>query len=204
MPLDRLHMTALEVAHSLTESEIERVLQIMKPMIPKIADYPFNHRAKLVKPSLSYDTQAIALSFLPASDEAMPEALDGSANVYTYHHLRRDLYDRCKSTGVAIGSRYVAPSAHLTLARFVTKGNLVGGDQSQIPNLVGMAKWVSHLEDINTWLRDEYWPGGGSATETEGEWVVGDERGLECRVGTVWYGGGRSVSVGKSFKVSAP
>lgn len=197
-------MTALEVAHSLTESEIEGVLHIMEPMIPKITDYPFDHRAKLVKPSLNYDTQAIALSFLPASDEAMPEALDGSAIQYTYHHLRRDLYDRCKSSGVAIGSRYVVPSAHLTLARFVTKENLAKGDQSQAPSSAEMIKWVSRLEDINTWLQDEYWPESRSATKTEGEWVVGDERGLDCRVGTVWYGGGRSVSVGKSFTISPP
>lgn len=203
MPLECLHMTALEVAHSLTESEIGELLRIMEPTVSKITDYSFDHRARLIKPLLSYDNQAIALSFLPASDETMSDAIDGNADSYTYHHLRRDLYDLCKRTGVDVGSRYVVPSAHLTLARFVTERNPGGDDEGQISSSSAeMIKWTNQLEEINSWLKEQYWPESRSATTAEGEWVVGDERGLECRAGTVWYGGGRSVHVGRGFTVS--
>ena len=189
MPLECLHMTALEVAHSLTESEINDLLKALEPTLAEITDFPFDHRAKLIKPFLSYDDQAIALSFLPASDNADP---------YTYHHFRRDLYELCKSTGVAVGSRYVVPSAHLTIARFVKARN--PGEEE--PGLASMVEWVSHFEDINAWLKEEYWPESRSAARAEAEWVVGEERGLDCRAGTVWYGGGKSVHVGKSFTVT--
>lgn len=202
MPLDCLHMTALEVAHSMTESKIEELLRIMKPTVSHITDYSFDHRVRLFKPLLSFDNQAIALSFLPAPNENSPGASIGDENAYTYHHLRRDLYDLCENTGVAVGSRYVVPSAHLTIARFVTERNADGDDQNQLSRSEGMAKWVSHLEEINTWLKDEYWPESKSATKVQGDWIVGEERGLDCRAGTLWYGGGRSVHVGKGFTVT--
>lgn len=202
MPLECLHMTALEVAHSLTESEIGEMLRIMEPMVTHITDYPFDHRARLIKPLLSYDNQAIALSFSPTSDEHMSDALDGNAYPYTYHHLRRDLYDLCKRSGVDVGSRYVVPSAHLTLARFVTERNPGGDGKGQVSGPAGIVKWINQLEKINSWLKEQYWPESRSGTAAEGEWTVGEEKGLECRAGTVWYGGGRSVQVGRGFTVS--
>ena len=202
MPLECLHMTVLEVAHSLTESEIGEMLRIMEPTVTHITDYPFDHRARLIKPLLSYDNQAIALSFSPTSDEHMSDVIDGNDNPYTYHHLRRDLYDLCKRTGVDVGSRYVVPSAHLTLARFVTEQNPGRDGEGQISSSAGIIKWIDQLEKINSWLKEQYWPESGSGTTAEGEWIVGEETGLECRAGTVWYGGGRSVQVGRGFTVS--
>ena len=38
----------------------------------------------------------------------------------TYHHLRSALHSRITRSGVPIASRYVVPSAHITLARYVT------------------------------------------------------------------------------------
>lgn len=38
----------------------------------------------------------------------------------TYHHLRASLHSRITAFGVPITSRYVVPSAHITLARYVT------------------------------------------------------------------------------------
>lgn len=107
MPLPNLHMTALEITHSLTAPEIHSLVETMQPIIPTMCNYLLDHHAPLVKPILSYDSSALALSFLP--DEC---------SSYTYHHLRRDLYDL--ATGgytdpkVKIESRYVVPSAHIT------------------------------------------------------------------------------------------
>ncbi|KAI4136567.1 MAG: hypothetical protein LQ341_005547, partial [Variospora aurantia] len=108
-------MTALEITFSLTAPEISTFIHQLSPAIPAITDYTHSHSARLVKPMLSYDTAAIALSFVPAA-----EAEDG----YSYHHLRRDLYDLATSTGVEVASRYVVPSAHLTVARFVNQDDV--------------------------------------------------------------------------------
>jgi hypothetical protein len=31
------------------------------------------------------------------------------------------------------------------------------------------------------------------------EWLVGDGKGLDCREGALWYGGGQTVRLGKGF-----
>jgi len=113
MPPENLHMTTFEIAQSLTKEEIDGRLATVLSRLEDITDYTFTHRTKLVKPMLSYDASAIALTFVPDSAKA--------EKVYTYHHVRRDLYNICKSTGVAINTRYVLPSAHLTIGRLVTE-----------------------------------------------------------------------------------
>lgn len=204
MPLECLHMTALEVAHSMAESQIEQLLGILKSKVSDITNYTFNHQAALFKPLLSYDNQAIALSFLPTSNESILDALTGDETAYTYHHLRRDLYQLCESAGITVGSRYVVPSAHLTIARYVTERKPDADDDEQISRSEIVGKWVNQLEGINTWLKEEFWPDSRSANKAQGDWVVGEERGLDCRAGTLWYGGGRSVLVGKGFTIPRP
>ena len=46
MPIDCLHMTTLEITHSLTELEIETLVENLKPSIPVVS--------KLVKSLLLY------------------------------------------------------------------------------------------------------------------------------------------------------
>ena len=196
MPLDCLHMTVLEITHSKAEPEIEHIVNSMDGKIAEIADFTYNHRARLVKPMLSYDAAAIALSFLPAAGEGLPEAKAADADTYTYHHLRRDLYGLCESAGVEVASRYVVPSSHLTIARFVTQKDISGKDgngidRAQVEGLVGK------LEEINAELRSKYW--SEDSWIGEGSWVVGEEKGLVNRRGTLWYGGGHSHYEGKGF-----
>lgn len=194
-------MTALEITHSLTASEIEGLVTQLRPMIEQMTDYTFRHRSRLVKPKLSYDAQAIALSFLPAAGEppASPERLGTDGDRYTYHHLRRDLFTLAQSTGVRVASRYVVPSAHLTIARFVTtEGFEMDGGRVDHESV---AKLVEKIEEINRWLEAEYWPKEAEGSvKVGGEWIVGQEKGLECRKGTLWYGsGGETVRLGKGF-----
>ncbi|KIH86714.1 hypothetical protein SPBR_08552 [Sporothrix brasiliensis 5110] len=239
MPTNRQHMTALEITHSKTPAEAFAVVDKMaKSMtqataddgsltaesgIASIVNYPYAHRARLVKPMLSYDLSAVALSFVPAAGEpraspapippAQNTAVDAVGDAYTYHHLRRDLFDRAQATGVEVASRYVVPSAHITLGRFI------GQDDHATPE--ARQAWVDTLDEINAWLEKEVWDKVWELSETDsdiagvsgyrkpdlppphrrlvGEWVVGQERGLDARTGALWYGGGRSVMVGQGF-----
>ncbi|KAI9793645.1 MAG: transport between ER and Golgi ATPase protein [Peltula sp. TS41687] len=202
MPLDCLHMTTLEVTHSRSAEEIAELVRILRPYASDITDYIYDHRARLIKPILSYDSSAIALSFLPAAGEG--HGRSSGEDHYTYHHLRRDMYDLCCKAGVVVDSRYVVPSSHLTIGRFVTSKDMAtdGTDKEHSqPDPEKMKKWVEKLEEINHWLRDEYWPEGDdpSSYDTEGEWKVGEEKGLDCRFGTLWYGGGETLRLGKGY-----
>ena len=156
-------MTALEITHSLTAPEIEALVEKMLPDVPEIADYTYTHRARLVKPLLSYDAQALALSFLPANGEPGSSREEGGHDdAYTYHHLRKDLFDRAQATDVKVASRYAVPSAHLTIARFISKKGFETAegevDRGQVRKLVTM------IEKINRWLEAEYWPRAVSYT----------------------------------------
>ena len=196
MSPDCLHMTTLEVTHSLTAQEIGELLHTLRPKAAEITDFTLDHHARLVKPLISYDAAAMALSFLPASGEGVEQHEDS----YTYHHLRRDLYNLTKSSGVTITSRYTVPSAHLTIGRFVTQEDLVvrkNGDL--VPDPSKMKGLVEVMEAVNDWLKDKYWPKKGESIPQGGEWKVGQEKGLDFRQGTLWYGGGETIRLGAGF-----
>lgn len=194
-------MTALEITHSLTEEEIENILVPLRTKVSEITDYTFDHRARLIKPMLSYDSAAIALSLLPAAGEGLDGGRTLTEDNHTYHHLRRGLYQLCKESGVAIASRYTVPSAHLTIGRFITQADFSTTDQdgSGGPDLEKRMEWITVIEGINSWLQDEYWPKGNGTIRSGGEWIVGKEKGLDCRKGSLWYGGGETVQLGKGF-----
>jgi hypothetical protein len=196
-------MTTLEITHSLpTAADVDAIIAQLQPVIQTIVDYPASHPARLIKPLLSYDQAAIALSFVPAGGEALsssslctPTTLSASTDKYTYHHLRRDLYAIARSTGVVIDSRYIVPSAHITIGRFLVQTDHATREK--------MDSWVRGIEDINVWLQDEFWPkreeaqGYGETIEKGGEWIVGHHQGLELRKGQLWYGGGETITSGK-------
>ena len=186
MPIDCLHMTVLEVAHSRTEEAISKVVEVMESSVASITDHTFSHRAHLVEPMVSYDTSAIALSFLPAADEKE------SGPAYTYHHLRRDIYNKIRATGVDVASRYVVPSSHLTIARFVNQKDFKG-HEDQAVDQTKVKILVDKLDEINSGLQANHW------SKHLGEWTIGEEKGLVCRRGTVWYGGGESQHEGRGF-----
>lgn len=203
MPLDRLHITAMEVTHSKTAGEIDHLVDILRPSAQIIADYPAQHRARLIKPMISYDSAALALSFLPAAGEALHHDRTPEQDAYTYHHLRRDLHSLITKAGVEVGSRYVVPSAHLTIARF-NSPNPFGDDPLDAQAGLEIKKrkhWISEIEMLNKWLEAEYWPHPANDHHKEimpgGEFIVGEEKGLDFRKGRLWYGGGETVYLGK-------
>lgn len=180
-------MTALEITHSLTAPEIDELVEQIRPGIPSITDYPYTHRARVVKPSLSYDAQAFALSFLPAAGE--PCTADPSRNSqddeYTYHHLRRDLYALSSATGVKVASRYVVPSAHLTVGRFIKTSDTETAEGKV--DHARMQKLAKTVDEINEWLKANFWPVEGKGIKAGGEWIVGEGKGLDSRKGMLWY-----------------
>lgn len=148
---------------------------------------------------ITYDGSALALSFLPAipyskrshSATRRPEYEDES---YTYHHLRSDMWSLFNAQAVPIASRYVVPSAHMTIARFLSGEDTSTDGVCDASKMVGVVK---KIEEINTWLGEEF--SGENDPEGKGMWTVGEEEGLCFRVGTVWYGGGESLREGQTI-----
>ena len=208
MPIENLHMTAMEVTHSLTAPEIASLVGKLKPVCKEIADLPSqpDHQARLIKPMVSFDAAGLALSFVPAAGEALITGREAKDDGFTYHHLRRTLYEEISSAGIIIGSRYVVPSAHLTIARFNSPNPFAAEEEGVMNGKVGVSaenrqKLIDGIEAINKWLRKEFWSeGGGDApSQPGGEWIVGEGKGLDFRQGQLWYGGGETVYLGKGI-----
>lgn len=193
MPSHSQHMTVLEITHSKTPSEISILKETLSSIIPTAVNISSQNsikRARLIKPLIGYDASALALSFVPAASEK---------DTYSYHHLRRDVF-ALASEKVKIESRYVVPSAHLTIGRFIDISDFAPAGKSEGIDASPMAKLVEVIEEINAWLIEEYWPKDDDGTIGEGgEWRVGEGKGLDCRFGRLWYGGGESVMVGEGF-----
>jgi vesicle-fusing ATPase len=201
MPIDNLHMTVMEVAHSKTEGEISQLMDILHAHCKEICDHTNTHRSRLIKPLLSYDSAALALSFVPAAGETLSQGRSAADDEYTYHHLRRDTYAGLIEAGIQVGSRYVVPSAHLTIARF-NSPNVFGGDPLDGSIALDPKKrkhWINEIEIINRWLEAEYWPKESGNIKPGGEWIVGEEKGLDFRNGRLWYGGGQTIYLGQGF-----
>lgn len=224
MPTYCMHMTALELIHSRTPKHTASSIAAIRAHVPQLANYTFTHRARLVKPMISYDLSAFAVSFLPADGEpplspepaipypsppravttvdmptptppavppggAASSAVRRRRDAYTYHHLRRDLWGAARAVGAEVESRYQVPSAHITLGRYLGQRDHETAEMRE--------SWVRKIDEINAWLESEVWD--VDAGEFVGEWVVGHERGLDFRIGAVWYGGGRTVMLGEGF-----
>lgn len=203
MPPHRMHLTTLEITHSRTPAEIDQIVTQMRPTIPALASFTFAHRSRLVRPMVSYDLAAFAVSFLPAAGEpvtspppaaAAAAASDGGGqhevdDSYTYHHLRRDVFDLARTTGVDVDSRYVVPSAHITLGRYLT--------QEDHATPAARERWTRAIDEINAWLEKEVWD--SAEASFLGEWIVGQEKGIDARSGRLWYGGGRTIMMGEGF-----
>ncbi|POS68728.1 hypothetical protein DHEL01_v212877 [Diaporthe helianthi] len=197
MPPHRMHLTTLEITHSRTAAEIDEIVAQMRPSIPALANLTLAHRSRLVKPMVSYDLAAFAMSFLPAAGEAVTSPVPDSGggggaldDKYTYHHLRRDAFDLARAAGVDVGSRYVVPSAHITLGRYLTQEDHATAEARE--------RWTRAIDEVNAWLEGEVWDSADAAAFV-GEWIVGQEKGIDARCGRLWYGGGRTIMMGEGF-----
>lgn len=191
-------MTTLEMMSARTAPEVDELIAFLQENAPlqDVVNYTLAHRARLGRPIVSYDASALALSFVPITEKMEGESASTDDRNYTYHHLRSDLYDLVTQSGCQIGARYNVPSAHLTIARFTIP---VGGDLSkELESLCERAaKLVEKIEDINQELSSDHWRRFGHPSR--GEWIVGQERGLELNKGVAWYGTGSPVLTGEGI-----
>ncbi|GAA86383.1 unnamed protein product [Aspergillus luchuensis IFO 4308] len=205
-PPEQLHMTTLEIASCRPEPEVEGLVSHLQGsgVVPKLVDFLFHHRTRLVKPMISYDATAMALSFVPAAGEETTTAHNVDGDGYTYHHLRRDASSIVTATGLQMKPRYIALSAHITIARFITRDGFVIDNpneaEDEAVDHARVAALVERVEKINEMLRTKYWFQGDGAISGKGEWLVGQEKGLEFCKGTSFYGGGKAVVAGKGFQ----
>lgn len=202
MPSDHLHMTTLEIISARTVSEVEAIVSSLKQSgsLHDIVNYTLSHRARLVKPMVNYDASAIAVSFVPAARGAANNPQSAEGDKYTYHHLRSELFDIVTGNGCPIASRYTVPSAHLTIARFITQDGFLleeSGPEGSFVDRERIALLVDTIEKINRRLQTSYWQ--REYARSRGEWVVGQEKGLELVKGRTWYGKGDSVLIGEGF-----
>jgi hypothetical protein len=85
-------------------------------------------RARLIKPMLSYDSAALVFELCVNGWGRLDVWEDYRRRFITPTTIfRRDLYAAITEAGVNVGSRYVAPSAHMTIAR-PNSPNVFGGD----------------------------------------------------------------------------
>ncbi|OQD89308.1 hypothetical protein PENSOL_c064G00485 [Penicillium solitum] len=156
VPPHHLHMTTLEIRSSLTGPEIDEITSSleMTGSVAELANYTLTHRARLVKPVISYDTSAIALSFVPAAGEEDHSVYSGKDDQFTYHHLRSDLYNIVTQSGCPIAARYTVPSAHITIARFIAPSGAKEGESDPPKEFEKKASnLIAKIEDLNHELR---------------------------------------------------
>ncbi|KAJ5617411.1 Ribosomal protein L44e [Penicillium hordei] len=184
VPPHHLHMTTLEIRSSLTGPEIDEITSSleMTGSVAELANYTLTHRARLVKPVISYDTSAIALSFVPAAGEEGCSVYSGKDDQFTYHHLRSDLYNIVTQSGCPIAARYTVPSAHITIARFIAFSGTKEGESDSPKEFEKKALGlIDKIEDLNHELRSNVWWRLGDPSQ--GQWVIGHEKGLELMKG---------------------
>ncbi|KAJ7759399.1 RNA ligase/cyclic nucleotide phosphodiesterase [Mycena maculata] len=192
-PRSTLHMTALEMTHSRTADEIALLVNQLRDVAPSIVNHPVGHRTRLIKPFLCFNTIAVALTFIPAVEVSAP----GHINPYTYHHMRRDLFDHARTSGAEIGSRYAVPSAHITIGRYIRTEDF---ETDGKVDLKKANRLVERIDEINALLERELWPKEDGSIAAGGEWIFGEQKGLEWHTGPVWYGsGGETLLVGEGF-----
>ena len=139
---------------------------------------------RLVRPMLTFDQRGIALTFVPAA-----------AKPYTYHHLRAALQAHALRSGLAIDTCYTAPTAHVTIARFVGTGAFFERDGSGGDAVAAAARhFVEVVQQINEELRAGWETEEGGEEERVGSWTVGGEKGLEYQLGYLKFGRGTEVA----------
>jgi hypothetical protein len=161
IPRADLHLSVIELSHRHTVPQLRNVLdQIGSSRIQDILDQvsTLSTKPELVSPTVSFDRMGIALNYLPS---------DG--NPYTYHHLRSDMHAMALESGVKIDMCYTAPSAHITIGRFI--------DNQFFETAEARAKFVDLVKEFNK----------VQVREQDG-WVVGENEGLEVQLGYLKFG----------------
>lgn len=145
-PNEYLHMSVLEIDNTSTKKRIKEIVNILLSHIGRLITAA-NDGPELDNPLICFDANAIALTFT---------SVDKSHTKY-----RLELFDSITSCGVDIRPRYHAPSAHITIIRFVED---LGEDDLMV--------LLNRIQVINNSLVNT-------------KWKVSD---CEFNYGLIWYG----------------
>ncbi|TGZ82199.1 hypothetical protein EX30DRAFT_218179 [Ascodesmis nigricans] len=182
MPPTHLHMTVLEALHSVTTEEVNTAISKLPHGVndlQEITDSLVNgarQKVLLTSPRVGFDGSALAVGFIPVYEEDLGKGEGEKTKWYSYHHLRRDAWDEANKKGLNVQSRYVVPSAHVTIMRYVSE---------DVKFVDGLERWMKGIEEVNEWLERE-----GDGVKWD---ITGDPKGLVWRKGQLWYGGGETV-----------
>ena len=125
----QLHMTVYEVTHSRTSRQLQPLVATVRGHRSELCCQLPIDRVKLDSPLLNYDTSAVAITFLPID-------VDG----YDIARLRAEVGGRLAGMGIEWDGRYVAPTAHITIGRFV---------ESRLRR-ASMEQWLAKLDELST------------------------------------------------------
>lgn len=145
-PRENLHMSVLEIANTRSRLEIKRVVDVLRPHLDHIMSVA-NNGPTLSYPLICFDANAVALTFI-SSERSHVE-------------FRKELFDSVAFYGVGMETRYHAPSAHITIMRFVE--HLSRGDLGAL---------LKQIEIINSSIGNTYWKVSN----------------CEFNYGLIWYG----------------
>ncbi|KAH6616539.1 RNA ligase/cyclic nucleotide phosphodiesterase [Boeremia exigua] len=162
IPRKDLHLSVIELSHRHTVPQLRNVAaEIGISQIQGILNLvsTLSIKPKLVAPTISFDKMGIALNYLPSDTD-----------IYTYHHLRSDMHALALESGVTgIDCCYTAPSAHITIGKFVKNKFF---ETAEARN-----KFVKLVKDFNAMQRK------GDHT-----WAVGENQGFEMQLGYLKFG----------------
>lgn len=101
-PSQDLHLTLVEVCHSRTRAETDRIAAAVESLAPIL--HAGKSPPEIDRPVLAYDTKGAALNFLPRDENLQ--------------RLRTAISDDLARQGVPVESRYLPKSAHVTILRY--------------------------------------------------------------------------------------
>ena len=161
IPQKDLHLSVIELSHRHTIQQLRDVVDEIGPSrVQEILDLvsTLDSKPGLMAPTISFDKMGIALNFLPSD-----------TNPYTYHHLRSDLHTRALESGIKIDMCYTAPSAHVTIGRFIGNKFFECAESRK--------EFVKLIQDYNSVQRGN-----------KDLWTVGESQGLEMQLGYLKFG----------------
>ncbi len=133
-PPQDLHLTLVEVCHSRTREEAERIAAAVRSCAPGLLSP--ETPAAIDAPAVTFDRKGVALSFLPCDSRLQS--------------TRQAIRENLGRNGVAVESRYLPLSAHITLLRYIR------------PLRTPMSSWIETLTTAgvaasSAWVLSPLW-----------------------------------------------
>lgn len=154
---EKFHISLLEITSNESENHLLTLVESLKPFLHSIHGRIRND-IRLGKPRLSFDRNAIAVSWIPFN------VIGSDGTVYNHLKLRGDLLEACKVAGFRPVMRYANLSAHCTIARFACNCNDIPlgliDELSKLAFCLPNLEWTINPGDVKL-LYGACWYGSG-------------------------------------------